>query len=225
MDGRNEKVTQRWVSHLKNNSILKTQQSFKSERYHVFTEEFNKIALSSNDDKRMQPVYLIGTYAYGTSKNLVSEKGEIECKNIIKRYKMINFDVIRKETKEHTPNWPQIPDHPYRILIIRCSGSGKTNSLFNIISQQPHIDKIYSYANKDPYKAKYTFLINKRESTSSKDLSDSKAFIEYSNNMDKLIKTLKNATHIKNKISIVFDMIADVLGNKKLNSIVTELFN
>ena len=138
---------------------------------------------------------------------------------------MINFDVIRKETKEHTPNWPQIPDHPYRILIIRCSGSGKTNSLFNIISQQPHIDKIYSYANKDPYKAKYTFLINKRKSTSSKDLSDSKAFIEYSNNMDKLIKTLKNSTHIKNKISIVFDMIADVLGNKKLNSIVTELFN
>ena len=39
---------------------------------------------------------------------------------------MINFDVIRKENiKEHNSNWPQIPVHPYRILIIRGSGSGK----------------------------------------------------------------------------------------------------
>ena len=46
---------------------------------------------------------------------------------------MINFDDVVKETiKEHNPHWPQIPDHPYRILIIiRGSGSGKTNSLFN----------------------------------------------------------------------------------------------
>ena len=45
---------------------------------------------------------------------------------------MINFDDVKKEeTEEHNPNWTQIPDHPYRILIIR----GKTNSLFNLISQ------------------------------------------------------------------------------------------
>ena len=44
---------------------------------------------------------------------------------------MINFDDDTKEdTKEHNPNWPQISDHPYRTLIIRSSGSGKTNSLF-----------------------------------------------------------------------------------------------
>ena len=60
---------------------------FKSERYNVFTEESNKIALSSNDDKRMLSIDSIETYAYGTSKDLLSEKEEIECSNIIKQYK------------------------------------------------------------------------------------------------------------------------------------------
>ena len=47
---------------------------------------------------------------------------------------MINFhDVTKEETKEHNPNWPQVLDHPQRILIIGGSGSGKTNSLFNLI--------------------------------------------------------------------------------------------
>ena len=74
---------------------------------------------------------------------------------------MINFeDVIKGNIKEHNLNWPQIPDHSYRILIIGGSGFGKTNSLFNLINHQPDIDKIYLYA-KDPYKAKYKFLINK----------------------------------------------------------------
>ena len=75
---------------------------------------------------------------------------------------MINFgDVIVKESiKEHNPNWPPIPNHPYRIFIIGSSGSGERNLLFNLISQQPAIDKIYLYA-KDPYEAKYKFLIKK----------------------------------------------------------------
>ena len=56
--------------------------------------------------------------------------------------KIINFDdVIKENIKEHNPNCPQIPDHPYRILILGGSGSGKKNSLFNLISQQPDIDK------------------------------------------------------------------------------------
>ena len=67
-------------------------------------------------------------------------------------------------------------DHPYRILIIRGSGSGKTISLFNLISQQPDIDKMYLYA-KDPYEAKYQFLINKLESAGWKYLNDSKSFL------------------------------------------------
>ena len=73
---------------VKNNKIiLKTQQRFKSERHNVFTEEINKIALSSNDDKRMQSIDSIEIYAYGTSKDLVSEKEEIKCNHIINRYK------------------------------------------------------------------------------------------------------------------------------------------
>ena len=55
--------------------------------------------------------------------------------------------------KEHNPNWPQIPDHPYRILIIEGSGSEKTNSLFNLRSHQPDTDKIFLYA-KGPCKTK-----------------------------------------------------------------------
>ena len=74
---------------------------------------------------------------------------------------MINFDEIN-ETK-HNQNWPYVPDHPYRILIIRGSGSGKTYALLDLIENQPDIDKIYLYA-KDPYEAKYQYLINKRES-------------------------------------------------------------
>ena len=66
--------------------------------------------------------------------------------------------------KEYNLNQPQIPDHPYKILIIGASGSGKTTSLFNLINQQPYIDKMYSYA-KDPQKTKYQYLINKQEIT------------------------------------------------------------
>ena len=48
-----------------------------------------------------------------------------------------------KTPKKHNPNWPQILDHPYRILIIGGYCSGKTNSLLNLISHQPDIDKNY----------------------------------------------------------------------------------
>ena len=63
-------------------------------------------------------------------------------------------------------------------------GNGKTSSLFNL-SQQPDIDKIYLY-DKIPSEAKYQFLINERKSTELKYLNDSKAFINYSNNMDNI---------------------------------------
>ena len=76
---------------------------------------------------------------------------------------MINFDNYVNENKtKHNKNWPYIPDHPYRILIIGGSGSGKTNLLLNLIENQPDIDKIYLYA-KDPYESKYQHLINRRE--------------------------------------------------------------
>ena len=76
---------------------------------------------------------------------------------------MINFDDYTNEKKtQHNSNWPYIPGHPYRILIIGGSASGKTKALLNLIDNQPDIDEIYFYA-KDPYEAKYHFLINKRE--------------------------------------------------------------
>ena len=130
---------------------------------------------------------------------------------------MMNFDdVIKEEEKQHNPNWAQIPDHPYRILITGDSGLGKTNSSFNLISQQPDIDKIYLYA-KDPYEAKYQFLINKQESTDSKHFNDSKAFIEYSNNMDNVYKKIeKHNPNKKRTILIVFDMTAEWLVIKNL---------
>ena len=94
---------------------------------------------------------------------------------------MINFDDYSNENKtENYLNWLYIPNQPYRILIIGGSGSGKTNTLLNLINNQPDIDKIYLYV-KDPYEAKYQFLINKRESTGLKHFNDLKAFIEYSN--------------------------------------------
>ena len=57
---------------------------------------------------------------------------------------MINFDEYTiKNKRKHNPSWPCIPDHPYRILIIGGSGSGKTNALLNLINNQPDIDKIF----------------------------------------------------------------------------------
>ena len=139
---------------------------------------------------------------------------------------MINFDEYVNENKTvHNKNWPYIPEQPYRILIIRGSGSGKTNALLNLIENQPDIDKIYLYA-KDPYEAKYQYLINKREGVGINHFKDLKAFIEYSNDMNNVYKNINYYNPDKeNKILIVFDdMIADMIQNKKLNSIVTELF-
>ena len=84
--------------------------------------------------------------------------------------------------KEHNSNWPEIFNHPYKILIIGASGSGKTNSLFNLINHQRDIDKIYLYA-KDLNEAKYQFLTKKREDVGIKSFNESKAFMKYSNNM------------------------------------------
>ena len=56
---------------------------------------------------------------------------------------MMNFDdVIKENINKHNPNWSQVPDYLYRILLIGGSGSGKTSPLFNLISQKSEIDKI-----------------------------------------------------------------------------------
>ena len=147
---------------------------------------------------------------------------------------MINFDnAVKENIKEHNPNWPQIPNHPYRILIIVGSRSGKPNSLFNLINQEPDnkviiscrthqtsagntsicpyytfrditvimtllqeadIDKIYLHA-KDPYEATSTF---KRGSTGLNHFNDSKAFVEYLNDVDDIYKRLKSTSQTIN---------------------------
>ena len=91
---------------------------------------------------------------------------------------MINLDNITNENnKEHNEKWPYIPDHPYRILIIGGSGSGKTNALLHLIKKQYDIDKIYFYA-RDLREAKYEFLIKKRRYAGTNHLSDPNAIIE-----------------------------------------------
>ena len=78
-------------------------------------------------------------------------------------YKIINLDSITNDNnKEYNEKWPFIPDHPYRIIMIGGSGSGKTNALINLINEQNNIDKIYLYA-RDLSDPKYEYLIKKRE--------------------------------------------------------------
>ena len=139
---------------------------------------------------------------------------------------MINFDDYANENKiEHNSKRPYIPDHPCRILIAGGSGSGKTNALLNLINNQPDIDKIYLYA-KDPYEEKYQYLINKRKKVGLDHFNDLKAFIEYSYDMQDVYKNIEDYNlGKKRKVLIIFDdMIADMINNKKLDSIVTELF-
>ena len=138
---------------------------------------------------------------------------------------MFNLDSITSENnEEHSEKWPYIPDHPYRILIIGGSGSGKTNTLLNLIKEQDDIDKIYLNA-KDLNEPKYEFLIKKCESVGIKYCNNPNAFIEYSNTMD-VYKNIGNYNpNRKRKILIVFhDMIADIMTNRRFQAVIKELF-
>ena len=95
----------------------------------------------------------------------------------------------------------------------------------NLRENQPDIDKIYLHA-KDPYEAKYQYLINKREGVGIDHFKDSKAFIEYSNDMRDVYKNINDYNpDPENTILIVFDnMTADMIHDKKLDSTETEWF-
>ena len=139
---------------------------------------------------------------------------------------MINLDDIANENnKEHNEKLPYIPDHPYRILIFGGSGSGKTNTLLNLINEQNDIDKIYLCA-KDISKPKYEFLIKKRKNAGTKHLNDLKAFVECSNMMDGIYENINDYNPSrKRKIFIFFDdMIADIKSNKKFQAVIEEFF-
>ena len=139
---------------------------------------------------------------------------------------MINSDSITNEkNKKHNEKWPYILNHPYRILIIGGSGSGKTNTLINLINEQNDIDKIYLCA-KDLRESKYEYLIKKRENVGIKHVSNPNAFIECSNTMDDVYKNIHDYNpNRKRKILIVFDdMFEDIKSNKKFQAIIEELF-
>ena len=76
------------------------------------------------------------------------------------------------------------------------------------------------------YEAKYQYLINKREKVGLDHFDDPKAFIEYSNDMQNVYKNIEGyKPGKKRKVLIVFDdIIVDMINNKNLNKIVTELF-
>ena len=118
--------------------------------------------------------------------------------------KILNFDNV---TGENYPNWPPIPYYLDRILINGDSGWGKTNTLLNLISHQPNINKIYLFA-EDPYEGKYQLLINKHESGGSKHCKDPKVFIEYSNDTDDIFENINEYNRNKKfKVLIVFDQM------------------
>ena len=131
---------------------------------------------------------------------------------------MINLDNITNENnKKHNEKWPYIPDHPYRILINGGSGSGKTNALLNLINEFNN----YLRA-RDLNEPKYKILIKKREDAGIKHLNDLNAFVECSNTMDDVYENIHDYNSSRKiKILIVFhDMIADIMTNKKFQSII-----
>ena len=139
---------------------------------------------------------------------------------------MINLDSITNENnKKHNEKWPYMPDHPYRILIIGGSGSGKTNALLNLINEQNDIDKIYLYA-RDLSEPKYEYLIKKREDAGIKHLNNPNAFIECSNTMDDFYKNINdyNLSRRRKKLIVFDDIIADIMTNKRFQAIIKELF-
>ena len=91
---------------------------------------------------------------------------------------MTNVDsIINENNKERNEKWPYIPDHLYRILIIDGSGSGETNTLFNLIIEQDDIDKTYLYA-KDLNEPIYKFFIKKCENVGTNHFNEPNVFIE-----------------------------------------------
>ena len=96
---------------------------------------------------------------------------------IILQIKHTKYKIKHKKHNLNTQNF--LITH---IVIIGRSASGKTNALFNLISQEIDIDKLSLQA-KDPNDAKYQLVINKQKNSSLKDFNDSKVFIEYLNDM------------------------------------------
>ena len=220
---------------LKDKVLLKLQQRCISKKHDVYTEDINKVALSNNDDKRTVSSDKITSYPYGykgkkntliilkTFKIFKMIKGSVGIirSKIILKYKILNLDDIASNNKGSSER----NDWPFRMLIIGPSGSGKTNTLLHLINNFHPIYKLYLYA-KDTEEKKNQFVINKREQAGIKNLNDSHAFTEYSNDMNDVLDDINNYNKNRDKkVLIIFDdMIADIMRSEKFKAIVKELF-
>ena len=120
-----------YIDYLLNNKIiLQSYQRFKSNYHNVYIEQISQIALSSNDDNRLETFDKITTYPYGTNAFKVCES------EMLSKIQMINFDDYANENKtEHILKWPYIPNHPYKILIIGGSGIWKNEYIIKFNKQ------------------------------------------------------------------------------------------
>ena len=96
--------------------------------------------------------------------------------------------------------------------------------MINLINEQNDIDKIYCA--RDLSEPKYEYLIKKREDVGIKHLNDINPFIECSNTMDDIYDNINvyNPIRKRKKLIVFDDMIADIMGNKKFQAIIKELF-
>ena len=142
---------------------------------------------------------------------------------------MINLDSITNENnKDHNEKWPYIPDDLYRIIIIGGSGAGKTSTLLNLIKEQDNcdvIDKIYLYA-RNLNEPRYQFLIKKGDNARIKHYNNPNKFTECSNTMDDVYENINDYKPIRKrkKLIVFYDMIVDIMANKRFQAIIKELF-
>ena len=107
--------------------------------------------------------------------------------------------------------------------MIGGSKSGKMSTFINLINEQNDIDKIYLYAKG---LGEHQILIKQRKNVGIKHFNDSKAFIQCSNTMDDFMRILMITTQkeIKKILTVLDDMIADIMTNKKFHPKIEELF-
>ena len=122
-------------------------------------------------------------------------------------------------------NWkrPEILNYPNGVRIVDCSGTAKTNSLINLVKHQSDINKT-NLSTKSLYEPKYQWLISKSKYICLKHFKHLKALLLYPNNMKDFYRNIWDYHPKNDEILTVFnDIIADILTNKKLEPIVTEL--
>ena len=97
--------------------------------------------------------------------------------------------------------------------------------MINLINEQNDINKIYLYA-RDLSEPKYEYLIKKREDAGIKHLTNPNAFVECSNTLDDVYENINDCNPIRKrkKLFVFDDMIADIMTNKRLQTIIKELF-